>query len=226
MIKRSRDYFSINVPIKLAAFRNYFMPYLDSGIGNLRTPKTFIRTCCQQQQRPIALAYEEARVAHGRVANTDAHTRSLSAAAGPSIVRSLFGDPECESPTRGHKRACCSPTATSAQPPRSRNCQLGVALVCSCQNLPCRSAAVRTHFCRESFTWFPWCAFKEISMTRALNRVLAKQNPEGSFQSPLCIVDEQLFTRGEKLATLNRWRNLIIHELDASGLGQRARFLK
>ncbi len=63
-------------------------------------------------------------------------------------------------------------------------------------------------------------------MTRALNRVLAKQNPEGSFQSPLCIVDEKLFTRGEKLATLNRWRNLIIHELDASGLGQKARFLR
>jgi hypothetical protein len=32
-------------------------------------------------------------------------------------------------------------------------------------------------------------------------------NPEGSFQSPLSIVDEELFTRGEKLATLNRWRN-------------------
>jgi hypothetical protein len=62
-------------------------------------------------------------------------------------------------------------------------------------------------------------------MTRALNRVLAKQDPEGSFQNPLCIVDEMLFTRGEKLATLNRWRNSIIHELNASGLGQRARIL-
>ena len=41
---------------------------------------------------------------------------------------------------------------------------------------------------------------------RALNRKLAKQDPEGTFDSPLDIVDERLFTRGEKVATLNRWR--------------------
>jgi len=41
---------------------------------------------------------------------------------------------------------------------------------------------------------------------RALNRKLAKQAPESTFNSPLDIVDERLFTRGEKLATLNRWR--------------------
>ena len=61
--------------------------------------------------------------------------------------------------------------------------------------------------------------------TRTLNWVLAKQDPEGSFQSPLRIVDEKLFTRGEKLATLNRWRSSIIDELNASGLGERARIL-
>ena len=42
--------------------------------------------------------------------------------------------------------------------------------------------------------------------TRALNRTLAKQDPEGTFDSPLDIVDERLFTRGEKVATLIRWR--------------------
>jgi len=39
-----------------------------------------------------------------------------------------------------------------------------------------------------------------------LDRRLAKQEPEGAFDSPLDIVDERLFTRGEKVATLNRWR--------------------
>ena len=42
--------------------------------------------------------------------------------------------------------------------------------------------------------------------TRALYRTLAKQDPEGTFGSPLDIVDEGLFTRGEKVATLDRWR--------------------
>jgi hypothetical protein len=42
--------------------------------------------------------------------------------------------------------------------------------------------------------------------TRALDRRLAKQVPESTFNSPLDIVGERLFTRGEKLATLDRWR--------------------
>ena len=42
--------------------------------------------------------------------------------------------------------------------------------------------------------------------TRALDRKLAKRAPEGTLDSPLDIVDERLFTRGEKVATLNRWR--------------------
>ena len=40
-------------------------------------------------------------------------------------------------------------------------------------------------------------------ISKAMNRVLAKQDPEGNFDSPLGIVDETLFTRGEKIATLN-----------------------
>jgi hypothetical protein len=61
--------------------------------------------------------------------------------------------------------------------------------------------------------------------SRALNRSLAKQDPEGTFESPFGIVDEMLFTRGEKLATLNRWRQSILEELVASGEGRRARLL-
>jgi hypothetical protein len=61
--------------------------------------------------------------------------------------------------------------------------------------------------------------------TRALNRSLAKQDPEGTFDSPFGIVDERLFTRGEKLATLNRWRQAILKELIALGEGKRARLL-
>jgi hypothetical protein len=61
--------------------------------------------------------------------------------------------------------------------------------------------------------------------TRALNRSLAKQDPEGNFQSPLYIVEERLFTRGEKIATLNRWRQSILEELVALGEARRARLL-
>jgi hypothetical protein len=50
-----------------------------------------------------------------------------------------------------------------------------------------------------------------------LNRSLAKQDPEGNFQSPLGIVEEVMFTRGEKIATLNRWRQAILEELVAMG---------
>jgi len=58
-----------------------------------------------------------------------------------------------------------------------------------------------------------------------LNRSLAKQDPEVNFENPLVIVDEAMFTRGEKIATLNRWREAILEELVASGLGERARIL-
>ncbi len=60
---------------------------------------------------------------------------------------------------------------------------------------------------------------------RPLNRSLAKQDPEGTFDSPLGIVEERLFTRGEKIATLNRWRQAILEELMALGEVRRARLL-
>ena len=58
-----------------------------------------------------------------------------------------------------------------------------------------------------------------MTEVRALNRDTAKQMPESVFESPLEIVNEILLTRGEKLATLNRWRRSILGELDASNEG-------
>ena len=40
----------------------------------------------------------------------------------------------------------------------------------------------------------------------SLDRNLAKQHPARVFESPFEIVSETLFTKGEKLGTLNRWR--------------------
>ena len=54
-----------------------------------------------------------------------------------------------------------------------------------------------------------------------LNRTLAKQHPECVFSSPFEIVEETLFTKGEKLGTLNRWRRSVLEELGASGEGMR-----
>ena len=59
-------------------------------------------------------------------------------------------------------------------------------------------------------------------MTRkALNRDLAKDDPERVFSGPGEIVDEVLMTRGEKIATLTRWRQTVLEELSASGEGMR-----
>ena len=58
-------------------------------------------------------------------------------------------------------------------------------------------------------------------MQKPFNRDLAKDNPNRFFESPQQIVEEKLLTRGEKIATLNRWRQTIIEELGASGEGMR-----
>ena len=60
-----------------------------------------------------------------------------------------------------------------------------------------------------------------MSTAKALNRDEAKQRPDFYFASPLDIVPEPLLTRGEKLATLERWRLLVTEELSASGEGMR-----
>jgi hypothetical protein len=60
---------------------------------------------------------------------------------------------------------------------------------------------------------------------KSLDRSLAKQDPEGTFDSPFGIVEETLFTRGEKIATLDRWRSNVVKELSAIGEERRARLL-
>jgi hypothetical protein len=60
-----------------------------------------------------------------------------------------------------------------------------------------------------------------MSTPKALNRDEAKQRPDFYFASPLDIVPEPLLTRGEKLATLERWRLMVTEELNASGEGMR-----
>ena len=62
-----------------------------------------------------------------------------------------------------------------------------------------------------------------MSEVAALNRDVAKQQPESVFESPLDIVNEVLLTKGEKLATLTRWRLNILGELDASNEGMATR---
>jgi hypothetical protein len=56
---------------------------------------------------------------------------------------------------------------------------------------------------------------------RSLDRKLAKQNPERVFDSPLEVVVETLFTRGEKLGTLDRWRLNVLEDVGANGAGSK-----
>jgi hypothetical protein len=56
-----------------------------------------------------------------------------------------------------------------------------------------------------------------------VDRDAAKQHPESVFGSPLEIVNEILLTKGEKLATLERWRLSILRQLDASNEGMATR---
>ena len=48
----------------------------------------------------------------------------------------------------------------------------------------------------------------------SLNRTFAKRNPARVFNSPSDIVDEMLLTRGEKIGTLDRWRQSILDQLE------------
>lgn len=62
-----------------------------------------------------------------------------------------------------------------------------------------------------------------MTEVRALNRDAAKLQPESVFESPLEIVNEDLLTRGEKLATLKRWQLSIFGALNASNEGMATR---
>jgi len=58
---------------------------------------------------------------------------------------------------------------------------------------------------------------------RTLDRDVEKQHPENVFESPLEIINEVLLTKGEKLATLERWRSSVLGQLDASNEGMPTR---
>jgi hypothetical protein len=65
--------------------------------------------------------------------------------------------------------------------------------------------------------------FREGSVKRtSLNRTFAKRNPARVFSSPSDIVDEMLLTRGEKLGTLDRWRQSILDQLETHDAELRA----
>ena len=54
-----------------------------------------------------------------------------------------------------------------------------------------------------------------------LQRDSAKHDPRQHFDSPHEIVAEMMLTRGEKLATLDRWRTMILQEMSAAAEGMR-----
>jgi hypothetical protein len=60
-----------------------------------------------------------------------------------------------------------------------------------------------------------------VTSPKPFNRDLAKRDPERVFGTPDAIVVEKLLTKGEKVATLKRWRQSILEELSASGEGMR-----
>jgi hypothetical protein len=59
----------------------------------------------------------------------------------------------------------------------------------------------------------------QMTENKALDREAAKQQPETVFDRPLEIVDQQLLTKGEKLATLERWRQTILEQARAMSGG-------
>lgn len=58
-----------------------------------------------------------------------------------------------------------------------------------------------------------------MSQVARLSTSEAKSNPEKFFALPNDLVDEVMLTRGEKLATLARWRLNLLQELAAAGEG-------
>jgi hypothetical protein len=62
-----------------------------------------------------------------------------------------------------------------------------------------------------------------MSEIGSINPVLAKHSPDSVFQSPLDIVGEVMLTRGEKIATLERWRAAVLQQIAAADDGMRTR---
>lgn len=58
-----------------------------------------------------------------------------------------------------------------------------------------------------------------MSQVARLSTSEAKSNPERFFALPGDLVEEVMLTRGEKIATLDRWRMHVLQELAAAGEG-------
>ena len=62
-----------------------------------------------------------------------------------------------------------------------------------------------------------------MAIIARLNRNRAKYDPSAVFESPSMILGEVLLTRGEKLATLRRWREAVCREISAATEGMATR---
>ena len=58
-----------------------------------------------------------------------------------------------------------------------------------------------------------------MSIVMSLNVEKARTDPEAVFSSPLDIVGEPGLTRGQKIAALQRWKQLLEDKLRATGEG-------
>jgi hypothetical protein len=60
-----------------------------------------------------------------------------------------------------------------------------------------------------------------MSEIGSINPVQAKHSPDSVFRSPLDLVGEVMLTRGEKIATLERWRGAVLQQIAAADDGMR-----
>lgn len=68
----------------------------------------------------------------------------------------------------------------------------------------------------------PVTGFPMVEIARICKEA-AKQEPERHFATPAALVDEIMLTRGEKLATLERWRLNLLRQLGAMNEGMPSR---
>jgi hypothetical protein len=62
-----------------------------------------------------------------------------------------------------------------------------------------------------------------MTLIARFNSHAAKTAPESVFASPAELAEHSMLTRGEKIATLERWRVKVLHELAAAGEGMHTR---
>ncbi len=58
-----------------------------------------------------------------------------------------------------------------------------------------------------------------MSAIGSIKPAAAKNDPASVYKTPLDLVDEVMLTRGEKIATLERWRQAVMQQLSAADDG-------